>query len=231
MTDQQTVRTNDSEGQKAETERAERLGRDSIVEFLALAKEREEPVVLSPQGLNTSFFCLVTDVSHLYLTLRNPIPPEKVPLLNTVESYALFCRSYLLVAKKLEPFGTLVRFPVPDFAALNQARQMERVHFSAKENVVVEIQHPFDPATVLRRRVFDMSKGGLSFRSRTKNPFIQPGRILPSCQIFLQGLPYERKRGRIVYVKQIIDLNSCDYYQVGVQFIEEDEDLSHANDS
>jgi hypothetical protein len=204
--------------------RAATLTREEIAEVVSLAKEREEPVVLSPQGMDVSFFCLVVDVTADQVVLRNPIPPEMAARVRDVRDFSLFCRMYLLRSERVEPFGTLIRFPLPAFAELNQARQLERVHFAAKENAVVEIQHPFDSSTTLRRRVFDLSSGGMSFRARRKTPFIQPGRILPTCQIFLQGLPYEKRRGRVVYVKQIIDVNAQSFYQVGVQFIEAEEE-------
>ena len=200
------------------------LGRDEIVEIMSLAKEREEPVVLSPNGMGISFFCLIADVTPEHVSLRNPIPPQMAPLADAASEFSLFCRMYLMKFEKLEPYGTLLRFPLPDHAALNQARQEERVYFSAKENAVVEIQHPFDPATVLRRRVFDLSKKGMSFRSKTASPFLQAGRRLPLCQIYLQGLPYEKRQGQIVYVKGIIDVNMKSYFQVGVQFLDDDEE-------
>jgi|GEM_PF-559846 len=208
----------------ASSHAAPTLTRQEIVDVVSLAREREEPVVLSPQGLDVTFFCVVLDVTPEHVVLRNPIPPAMASRLHEVRDFGLFCRMYLLKAPRLEPYGTQLRFPLPDYAELNQARQLERVHFAAKENAVVEIQHPFDSSTVLRRRVFDLSTGGMSFRARKRTPFIQPGRILPACQIFLQGLPYEKRRGRVVYVKQIIDVNAHSDFQVGVQFLEADEE-------
>ena len=200
------------------------LTKEEIIEIMSLAKEREEPLVLSPMGMRVSFFCLMVDLNTDYITFKNPIPYELAPNIREASEFGLFCRMYQLKSKSLEPYGTLLRFPLPDFASLNQSRQEERVYFAAKEKAVVEITHPFDPGTVIRRRVFDLSKKGMSFRARTSTPFIQPNRLLPSCQIYLQGLPYDKKRGRIVYVKQIFDVNVKSYYQVGVKFIEEDEE-------
>jgi hypothetical protein len=174
--------------------------------------------------MDVSFFCVVADVTPEHVVLRNPIPATMATRSRAVREFGLFCRMYQLRADRVEPYGTLLKFPIPEFAELNQARQLERVHFAAKENAIVEIQHPFDSSTVLRRRVFDLSSGGMSFRARRKTPFIQSGRLLPSCQIYLQGLPYERRRGRVVYVKQIIDVNAHSSYQVGVQFIEAEEE-------
>lgn len=207
-------------------ERAQTLSRDEIIEVVSLAKEREEPVVLSPYGLDVSFFCIVADVTPEHVVLKNPIPAGLAARARAVSEFGLFCRMYQLRADRLEPFGTFIKFPLPEFAELNTARQLERVHFAAKENAVVEIQHPFDSSTTLRRRVFDLSSGGMSFRARRKTPFLQPGRILPSCQIYLQGLPYEKRKARVVYVKQIIDVNAHSFYQVGVQFIEAEEEES-----
>jgi hypothetical protein len=196
------------------------LSRRELFDVVNLAKNREEPVVLSPQGLDVSFFCLIGEASQENVTLRNPIPANFVRRLQHVKEYLLFCRSYQIRFEKLEPFGTDVRFDLPEFAEINQSRQRERVHFSPKENAIVQIQHPFDTSTVLKRKVFDLSSGGMSFRARRKTPFIQPGRILNSCEIFIQGVSQEKKQGRVVYIKQIIDINSDAYYQVGVQFVE-----------
>ncbi|MCA2959934.1 MAG: PilZ domain-containing protein [Silvanigrellales bacterium] len=205
-------------------ELAQTLSREEIMEVIGLAREREEPVVLSPYGLDVSFFCVIADVTPEHVVLKNPIPASLAVRAREASEYGLFCRMYQLRADHLEPFGTFVKFPLPEFAELNKARQLERVHFAAKENSIVEIQHPFDTSTMLRRRVFDLSSGGMSFRARRKTPFIQPGRVLPSCQIYLQGLPYEKRRARVVYVKQIIDVNAHSFYQVGVQFIDAEEE-------
>jgi hypothetical protein len=200
------------------------LGRQEIVDILTIAKEREEPVVLSPHGLGVSFFCVVSEVTETFFAIRNPIPAALAELASQTNDISLFCRMYLMRFDHFESYGTLLRFPLPDHAALNQCRQEERNYFSSKQNAVVEIQHPFDPASLLRRRVFDLSKGGMSFRSKNLNPFLQPGRKLPHCQIYLQGLPYEKRQGKIVYVKGIVDINMKSYYQVGVQFSEDDEE-------
>lgn len=200
------------------------VGRHEIVEVVSMAREREEPLVLSPQGKAVSFFCMALEVAEDAVVIRNPIPPHMAPGVLIAQAYGLFCRNYHIQSSALVPVGTHLRFPIPEFATLNKARNEERVYFAPKENAIVEIQHPFDPGTVLRRRVFDLSTGGMSFRARIDSPFIQPGRTLPSCRIFLQGLPYETRSGRVVYVKQIIDINSQSYFQVGVQFTEPDEE-------
>ena len=200
------------------------VSREDIIEVMRMAREREEPLVLSPQNKGVSFFCTILDVNDESIVIKNPIPPEMAPSILAAPGYGLFCRNYLIQSSKLIPAGTHIRFPVPEFATINQARNQKRVSFSAKENAIVEIQHPFDPGTVLRRRVFDFSNGGMSFRARVSTPFVQPGRVLPLCRIFLQGLPYETRAGRVVYVKQIVDINGLDYFQVGVQFTDPDDE-------
>lgn len=205
------------------TERS--LTREEIFDVALESLRREEPVVLSPMERGVSFFCMLSEVDPNWMTLRNPVPPEIIHSVLSAESFGLFCKAYWLQTDKLTPHGTFLRFALPETAVLGNARNAERVYFSPRDNAVVEIQHPFDPGTILRRRVFDLSEGGLSFRARIHTPFIQPGRLLPSCQVFIQGHAKVRHKGRVVYVKRIIDLGGQSYFQVGVQFSTLDEEV------
>lgn len=195
-----------------------KISRAEINDVARQARERDEPLVLSPHGLAVSFFCNVHEVSDEWITLRNPIPPEMIASVLQSTLFSLFIRSYSVSSARVSPFGTFLRFPVPDYAEQLQTRQEERVYFSGRERAIVEIQHPFDMATVLVRQVFDLSQGGMSFRARLQTPFIQPGRDLPSLKISIDGAPRGQHAGRVVYVKKIVDLLGKKYFQVGVQF-------------
>ncbi|MEY4066273.1 MAG: hypothetical protein RIR26_2481, partial [Pseudomonadota bacterium] len=102
---------------------------------------------------------------------------------------------------------------------LPQSRSEQRKIFSAHDRAEVVIVHPFDGGTVLRRRLYDLSKGGLSFRARTQTRLMQPGRVFAKLEIIQSGKGSEIKTGRVVYIKQIFEENGRHYYQVGVQFI------------
>lgn len=196
------------------------VGKEEIVRLITLAKEREEPVVLSPKNLPMSFFCNVVHVDDEFVTLKNSIPPALAPYVVVAESFGLFCRLYWFHTEKIIPAGVYLKLPLPEQAQLGETRQMERIGFSEKENAKVEIQHPFDTGTTLSRRVFDLSDAGMSFRARHATPFLQPGRHLPELNIFVKGKLNKSCAGRVVYIKQIVDVSGQDFYQVGVQFLE-----------
>jgi hypothetical protein len=194
------------------------ISRDIMLDALQLAKDREEPVVLSPEGKGVSFLTTVLEMSREWVTLKNPVPPELASFVVDSPQYLLFFRSFKMAAPRLFPHGVNLQFPISHDVEQTQSRNEERIYFSEKERAWIEIQHPFDSATQLFRRVFDLSQGGLSFRARVHTPFIQSGRLLPSCEVFVDGESRVKKSGKIVYVKQIIDLRGQSYFQVGVQF-------------
>lgn len=195
------------------------LTRHEITEVLRSAMENDEPVVLSPAGLLISFFCSLKEVSDDFLVIDNPIKPEYLPYVLAAKSFGLHCRAYRLESEKLIPFGTAIRFPIPHAAQRGAARQLDRTSYFKQDDAFVRIEHPFDKGTVLTRPLYDLSTDGMSFRARMPTPFLQPGRELPLCRVFLQGKFHSERSGRIVYVKQIIDLQGHSYFQVGVKFL------------
>jgi hypothetical protein len=194
--------------------------RSDIVEMLKASKNRDSPAVLSPKSIQVSFFCNLLNVTDDFVYLKNPIPPELAKLVLSSTEVGLYCGTYWLTAPSVFAFGTNIKFPIPETAIYGQSRNADRIYFSQKEQARVEIQHPFDPKCILNRKIFDMSPGGLSFRAIHQTAFLQPGRILPMLRVYLGDELKTESAGKIVYIKQIIDLNGRDYFQVGVQFIE-----------
>lgn len=191
-----------------------------IAEALRSALDNEEPVVLSPFGKPISFFCSILDMNESFVTLKNPIHPDFIPYIVTAKNFALHCRSHRLEAQSLLPVGTKICFPFNPSATKAAVRQNVRTSFFKEEDAFVRIEHPFDKGTVFTRPLYDYSNEGMSFRARLPTPFLQPGREIPSCRVFIQGKFHAEKSGRIVYVKQIVDLNGQSFYQVGVQFVD-----------
>lgn len=194
--------------------------RSEIIYALINAKEREEPIVLSPKDKSLSLFSQITEVNNEHLFITNTIPPLMIPYLLDVPSFLVQFRSFWIRFDKLEGHGRNLKIPIKDFGLIELSRSSERVCFTEKDLARVKINHPFDTGTTLFRRIFDLSAGGMSFRSHVNSPFLQPNRILPSLEIYIENKLQERHQGKIVYVKQIIDLQGQDYFQVGVQFFD-----------
>lgn len=194
--------------------------KQEVIESLVEALNCEEPLILSPQDTPISMFCELTSVEDDFVLLRNPIPPLLAPYVMFASSYNLFCRSFWIKSRKLEPHGREVKFFLESFGNKDIQRTLARQTFSERDRAFVEIRHPFDKATTLRRRIFDLSAGGLSFRARRQTPFMQPPRFLPELRVFVNNEIVDTHAGHIVYVKQIIDETGESHFQVGVRFDE-----------
>lgn len=197
-----------------------------VLQALRAAAEKQAPVILSPKDKPVSLFSLIENVSDEFITIRNSIPPLMAPFLLGARSFQILSGSYWIGCDNLVPHGRDLRIPVVNFGRIEMARVSERVCFSANEDVRARIAHPFDAGTFLLRRVYDLSEGGMSFRSRFNTPFMQTGRILPSIEILFNGVANSVRSGQVVYVKQIIDVAGNDYFQVGVRFENEEEPAS-----
>lgn len=196
------------------------LVRQELLDALHGALDNEEPLVLSPSGKPISFFCLLTGLEPEFVTLKNPIGPGLLPYVLSSSHYALHFRAFRLEASQLTPDGTELRFPFQPTSQKTPARQNARTQFFKDDHAFVRIEHPFDKGTVFTRPLYDYSGDGMSFRARRATPFLQPGRELPSCRVFIQGKFHAERAGRIVYVKQIVDLHGHSFFQVGVQFLD-----------
>ena len=102
-----------------------------------------------------------------------------------------------------------------------QNRIEERTYFSTKDNVYATILHPFDSGTIIKRKVLDLSESGMSIRSRFRTKLMEPGRIFQEIKIYKNDNILIQKKAKVIYLKQIVDLQGMAQFQVGMQFIEE----------
>lgn len=183
------------------------------------AIKKNQPLLLSPKGKMVSFLCTPVAITEEAIIFKNSIPLEILPEVITSTEFTVTCRDFIVVSAALFAHGTEIRFPTHHVSILPQSRTEARQIFSSEEKAEVVIAHPFDAGTVLRRRLYDLSKGGLSFRSRIKSRLMQPGRIFEKLEIVRPGSSGEIKSGRVIYIKQIFEESGRSYHQVGVQFI------------
>lgn len=196
----------------------EKLTQQEVFVLLKQAAQAHEPLILSPSGLSMSFFCHVGDVNEREVVIQSSIPPALAPRIAKCDLFSLHFRSYRIVLNKLEPKGLGLAFELPVEAELAQERADEREYFEREEGTYLLIAHPYDKSTVIRRSVFDLSNGGLSFRAIQLTSFVQPGRILPKVQIYVRGKHKMNRQGKIIYVTRIIEADGKLFYQVGVKF-------------
>jgi hypothetical protein len=195
------------------------ISREAFAEAFALAVKLKQPLLLSPRGKAVSFLCSPIAISEDAILFSNSIPVDVLPHIVTSSEFTVSVGDFQVISPALFSHGTDIRFPTHNISLLPQSRSEERKIFSSQDRAEVVIVHPFDGGTVLRRRLYDISRGGLSFRARTQTRLMQPGRIFSKLEIIQSGKPSDVRTGRVVYIKQIFEENGRHYYQVGVQFI------------
>lgn len=186
--------------------------------FAQLIQEKK-PLILSPRGKSVSFLCTPVGLLEEAVVFKNPIPVDILPDIVTSTEFTLVCKDFQLNSAALFAHGTDIRFPMHHISLLPQSRADERIVFSADEEAEIIIKHPFDAGTMLTRRLYDMSSGGLSFRGRNYTKLMQPGRIFSQLTIKIKNREQITRQGRVVYIKQIFEENGHNFHQVGVQFI------------
>jgi hypothetical protein len=195
------------------------ISKEAFADAFADAIRTKQPLLLSPKGKSVSFLCSPVGMIDDAIIFKNSIPIDILPEVVTSTEFTVVCRDYQVVSAALFAHGTEIRFPTHHISLLPQSRTDERLVFAADDKAEVVIVHPFDGGTVLRRRLYDLSKGGLSFRASTQTRLMQPGRIFAKMEIIQPSKGNEVRSGRIVYIKQIFEENGQSYHQVGVQFI------------
>jgi hypothetical protein len=180
---------------------------------------KKQPLILTPRGRSVSFLCTPVGIIDDAVVFKNPIPVDVLPDVVTSTEFSLICRDFQLMSAALFAHGTDIRFPMHHISLLPQSRVDERKVFAASDEANVVITHPFDSGTLLKRRLYDLSTGGLSFRGRIPTKLMQTGRVFANMTISIKGSADLPRQGRIVYVKQIFEENGHHFYQVGVQFL------------
>jgi len=196
-----------------------KISKDDFSSVFAQVITSKRPLILSPRGKSVSFLCTPVAMTDEAIIFRNSIPVDILPEIVNSTEFSLVCENYQLVSAALFAHGTDIRFPTHHISVLPQSRSDERHVFSTEEHAEIVIHHPFDAGTQLRRRLYDLSKGGLSFRARGQTRLMQPGRILSQMQLIQAGRESELKSGRVIYIKQIFEESGRHFHQVGVQFI------------
>jgi hypothetical protein len=219
-----TVKTS-NEFNPRDTQQREKLQRTELYEVLNQAKISEEPIVFSPLFSSTekqvSFISVLEEISEDFIFFKNPVPLNLIAKFSECTGYTMFVRTYLLQSEKIQSQGTMLKFPIPEYAQQNQMRTEERTYYSSKLKNYVLIKHPFDQGTTLKRRLLDISKGGLSFCAPVESAFIRVGRSLPLVKVYISDKLFLETSAQIVYSKKIIDTTTetpTSLVQVGLKF-------------
>ena len=194
---------------------------NDVIDYIKKSQENQETFVLSPKDQKISFFFEVLKISNDEMVIKNPIPPIHAPYVMSSSSYTVFFKNFWINIDKIIPSGTNILIKIPLEIHRMQNRIEERTYFSTKDNVYATILHPFDSGTIIKRKVLDLSESGMSIRSRFRTKLMEPGRIFQEIKIYKNDNILIQKKAKVIYLKQIVDLQGMAQFQVGMQFIEE----------
>lgn len=188
------------------------------LEILRDAAATRKPVFFSGDGLDVTFQTYILSVTDDEIWLENRVPPEHISKFIHSKNFALLVSMVRFQAKRLDNDGQNLRFPLTKDSLIEETRGSERYSFSSDEHVICEFLNPFDHETRLSKTVIDMSATGLSIRTTLESQLFRPGNVLPELQVLIDGEPYTRGRGRIVYTRKLMDLRGGLRLQVGIKF-------------
>ncbi len=188
-------------------------------EIFSSAFKEKRVLTLSPEGKEISFLFQIKDLTEEKITIPNVFPLTLAKEMSEVESFSISFREYIFNHIILEPYGINLRFNFPSEILQIEERKEQRDYLKPEEDMIVEIQHPYDKKTILRREVIDVSLQGLSFRSPTISALMQPGRIFSSVQVFRRGERVATYQGQVMYYRKMVDFKG-QFYQIGLMLKE-----------
>ena len=185
---------------------------------LADACHERRSVFISGDGLQITFQTFILAVHTDHVTLSNRIKPRFISAFVASRAFSLQAGMVRYQSDRITSDGEHMIFPLKADAVIEETRQAERISFAADERVIAEILNPFDGETRLSKAVMDMSSMGLSLRTSFESKLFQPETYLPQIRVLIGGEIFKQGPGRVVYRRNLMDLDGQMRSQVGVKF-------------
>ncbi len=187
-------------------------------EIIADAIDKRSPCFLSASGVSTCFETLLLHRQGQKLIIENTVLPEYIRKFVAAENHTLQVGMTRISCKGIESDGEHILFDLVGNIEIAETRRAERFSFSSDEKVDCRIVNPFDPETILIKPILDMSVSGVSIATKYDSSFFTPGMILPQTEIWVEGAPYKKGSGEVVYKRRLVDRNGKFQIQVGIKF-------------
>ena len=180
--------------------------------------ERKAPVFFSADGLEIIFQTLILGIDNNRLILANKVSPEFILQVKDASRFTVQVQMHRFFSDQILTDGVNIVFPLESLSVIEETRQAQRFPFDPGEKVVLEVTNPFDGETVLSKTVMDMSSAGLSIRTPFPSSVFAPGTYFRDMKISIDGEPYAKTNGSVVYIRRFLSLNGKSYCQVGFRF-------------
>ncbi len=181
--------------------------------------KEQHPVYLSGEGFEATFESRILSHSQSQITLQNSVPYTMISRVMAGRQCSLqLGRCRLFSDSPLSSDGLNLIMSCSRSEKYGETRGAERFPFSSKESVFCQFHNPYDPPTLLKKKVTDMSAGGLSLVSRRGTKLFSKETPLRDLEILVDGKTYKKANGRVVYQRQLLDLQGRAFDQIGIQF-------------
>ncbi len=192
-------------------------------QILEQALYEKTPAYFSSDAVPISFQTRLLDIANDHLVIENTVTPDFIKAVNSGSHYLFQVAMIRFQAARMASDGVNIIFPLADNSLIEETRQSERFPFTLEEKVICELLNPYDGETRISKPVLDMSAYGLSLRTTYESKLIQPGTVLPDIRVLIDGEPYKRTSGTVVYQRRLMNLQGHIRIQVGIKFTNENQ--------
>jgi hypothetical protein len=187
-------------------------------QILEQALNEKTPAYFSSESVPISFQTRLLEIAENHLVIENTVTFDYIKRVMMSGRFFFQVAMIRFQATSMSSDGVNIIFPLADNSLIEETRQAERFPFTPEEKVICEILNPYDQQTRISKPVLDMSAYGLSLRTTYESKLIQPGTFLPDIRVLIDGEPYKRASGNVVYQRRLMNLQGHVRIQVGIKF-------------
>ena len=187
----------------------------SILDIAKNFNDSDTIVYLSIPEINITFQTRILRVADDVIVLENTIPIEHIDAATESKEFYLQLGMTKLDSDTIASDGINILFPFNTMTEIKETRGAERFSFHKDEKVICRLLNPLDNTTWIERPLVDMSDSGLSIACTNTSPLFCAGRTFDRIEILLDGDPYTKTKGKVVYSRPVIDLAGQLFVQVG----------------
>jgi hypothetical protein len=182
--------------------------------------ESKTQLNLGAQNVPVSFQTAMVKYEEDVLFIHNSIPLRYLKDVLQKTFFTVSAGSVVIKSSKLEPSGCFIKIKAEHIENWAQQRSGERHSFTDSEKVWCLFRNPFDEKTQLKKKVIDLSGGGLSLKLYRQTKVFLKDQIISDLRLSNWDESQPSKHARVVYLKSVINIKGEEFFQAGLQFLD-----------
>lgn len=189
---------------------------DVIIQMI----DQRYTVMVSSENLEYSFSTyIISQDKDGRLLLKNTVPIDYIHDTIGCQDFKLTFGDVNLSTSLLPGDGVNFVFHTEQVECLQTSRKSLRKFFYLDDKGYIEQVNPFDQKTLIRKKLINLSEGGLSFEINYSGLLFYPGQEFSLVKIFINSKLVDTKSYRVLYIKKFFNMESHMKYFVGGCFI------------